>query len=85
MMGLMARGWDSKAVESQIQAAAVKEESSEAQRFTPDQAETLRKKDCLRLSRLRVLHDIEATRNTRYRKLLTQALEHLDHELLELA
>jgi hypothetical protein len=81
----MARGWDSKAVESQIQAVEASEETSDAQRFTPDQNDLLRKKDCLLLSRSRVMHDIEATQNIRYRKLLTDALAHLDRELLEFA
>jgi molecular chaperone GrpE (heat shock protein) len=48
------------------------------------QLETLRKTEDLQLTRRRVLHDIEAARNPRYKQMLTEALAHLDQELSRL-
>lgn len=50
-------------------------------RPSPLQLELLRKKEDLLLSRKRVLHDIEAAHNPRYKQILTAALAHLDREL----
>jgi hypothetical protein len=51
---------------------------------SPMQLELLRKREDLLLSRTRVLHDIEAARNPRYKQILTAALAHLDQELARL-
>ncbi len=48
------------------------------------QLETLRKTEDLQLTRRRVLHDLEAARNPRYKQMLTEALAHLDQELSRL-
>jgi hypothetical protein len=44
----------------------------------------LRKKEDLQLSRTRVLNDLEAAQNPRYKLMLNQALAHLDQELSRL-
>lgn len=51
---------------------------------SPLQLEELRKTEDLQLSRKRVLHDLEAAQNPRYKQMLTQALAHLDLELSRL-
>ena len=79
----MARGWESKSVESQIEEAG----SNRRQRINEIPAEQIakaRERESLELSRKRVLHDLEQARNPRYRATLTQALEHLDRKLAEL-
>ncbi len=43
--------------------------------------EQMREKESLLLSRTRVLHDLEASQNPRYRVLLTKALNDLDSKL----
>ena len=53
-------------------------------RLTPAELELERRKDSLQLSRTRVLHDIEDTRNPRHRKLLEETLAYLDAKLGEL-
>ena len=42
------------------------------------------KRESLLMSRKRVLHDLEAAHNPRYREILRAALKHLDDKLKEL-
>jgi hypothetical protein len=82
----MARGWESKAVEGQIESRRAERGSKKARPSSPSspfpvQVDVVRKREDLMLSRTRVLRDLEATQNPRYKKLLTAALTHLDHEL----
>jgi hypothetical protein len=80
----MARGWESKSVEAQIDMA--QSHSAAASRTAPDplQLQITRKRESLLLSRIRVVRDLEAARNPRYKELLTKALADLDSELSEL-
>ena len=79
----MARGWESKAVEAQVEMAETRMESTKARR-TPDELEKLRLRESLLMSRHRVLRDIEQSTNPRYRKMLSDALAHLDAKLAQL-
>ena len=79
----MARGWESKSVESQMEAAAV-QRAPERQPLTEDQLRVERERESLLLSRRRVLHDIETATHLRYRQQLEAALQHLDRRLQEL-
>ena len=76
----MARGWESKAVEDQIQAAQSRPQSRTAQ-LTAEETSRLRERESLLLHRTRVLHDIAAARNPRYQEVLKAALAHLDERL----
>ena len=78
----MARGWESKSVESQIEAADAKSERSE--RLTPEQRQLRQKRESVELSRRRVLQEIETTRSPVRRAALEQALAFLDQQLAEL-
>jgi hypothetical protein len=80
----MARGWESKAVEAQLEEAEAKPGPQAAEQVSPAQIERLRKKEGLTLSRLRVLHDLAGATNPRYRRMLEEALAHLDRQLAEL-
>ncbi|HEV2350521.1 MAG TPA: hypothetical protein VG028_11825 [Terriglobia bacterium] len=51
---------------------------------TSAQADLKRKKDGLRLARARVLRDLEATQNPRYRDILSAALADLEGKLTSL-
>jgi hypothetical protein len=77
----MARGWESKSVEAQIETRERAGKDSAAERLDPQQLDLLRKREGLRLSRARVLSDLETARNPRYRKILQEALNYLDSEL----
>ena len=76
----MARGWESKSVEAQIDAANARH-GKQRVRLTPEQIETERKKDSLLLQRTRVLHQIESCHDDRYRKTLEGGLTYLESEL----
>ena len=78
----MARGFESKSVESQRQDA----EAERVMRGRPklesaDDVERRRKRESLELSRRRIVHELDATNNDRRREQLRAALAHLDHEL----
>ena len=78
----MARGWESKAVESQIEDVQARQEAGPA--LTPEERERASKRSGLELSRRRVLHDLEATRSEVRRASLEQALAFLDEEIRKL-
>lgn len=78
----MARGWESKSVESQKEDAG-----SRADRgvdLTPEERVVLQKRQGLELSRRRVLQEIETTRSAVRRGSLEQALAFLDEEIRKL-
>lgn len=78
----MARGWESKSVESQIEDAASPSDRGES--LTPQQRALQQKRQGLELSRRRVLQEIEATRSAVRRTSLEQALAFLDEEIRKL-
>ena len=80
----MARGWESKAVEAQIEAAEDSAEARSKGRLTPAQVELLRHRESLLLSRTRVLQELQSTGKERYRRMLREMLEHLERELAKL-
>jgi len=78
----MARGWESKAVEEQIDSArADKEDVRQKAAVTKQGRERLAQRQSLLLSRSRVVSLLEAARNERYRAQLKRTLDHLDAEL----
>lgn len=79
----MARGWESKSVESQIEAANARRGRFKT-RPTPDQIEIERKRDSLLLQRTRILHQLETCHDERYRKTLSSGLAYLESQLAEL-
>jgi hypothetical protein len=78
----MARGWESKSVESQIEDA---DRADLGESLTPEERERRRKRDSLELSRRRVLQEMETTRSDLRRISLQQALEFLDEEIRKLS
>ena len=80
----MARGWESKAVESQIEANESKEANRKRAVLTPEQINKQRERESLELSRTRVLQDLASANNPKYRQLLERSLEFLDEKLRRL-
>ena len=80
----MARGWESKDVESQVDAAEERARLAKLPKLTPEEAARNRERESLELSRKRVLHDIETSKNPGYRATLEAALKHLDEKLAAL-
>jgi hypothetical protein len=77
----MARGWESKAVESQIEAAEERAARSKAIQVSAEQLSLQRERESLELSRTRVLQDLASATNPRYRDQLQRSLQYLDEKL----
>jgi hypothetical protein len=77
----MARGWESKAVESQIEAAGNRNASRTRVSPTAEQVNKERERDGLELSRTRVIQDLASATNPKYRELLERSLRYLDEKL----
>ena len=80
----MARGWESKSVESQIESFEAERRSGAKEQFTSEQIERQRQKESLLLSRTRVLNDLKESRNPRHRNILKNSLAYLDAKLVQL-
>ncbi len=80
----MARGWESKSIEDQMESFASRGgSSSKEQQLSPGELERQRQKESLLLSRTRVLHDLEESHNQRHRDILKRSLAYLDGKLAE--
>ena len=79
----MARGWESKSVEAQ-QAEASEKSAKPRPPMSADEAARSREKESLRLSRQRVLQQLEVSQNPRHRKMLEDSLADLDQKLKKL-
>jgi CHASE3 domain sensor protein len=74
----MARGFESKSVESQQNTDSRQDRGGA---LTPEQRELKKKREGLELSRRRILQEMETTRSAVRRAYLEQALAFLDGEL----
>jgi len=79
----MARGWESKSVQAQIESAKARH-GTPREKLSPEQLEIEKKRDSLLLHRTRVLNDLESCANVRYRKTLQDGLAYLESQLTEL-
>lgn len=80
----MAKGWESKSVESQVQDSQSQRQLKKAQ-LTVAQIEANRRKQVLLLSRARVADDLQSSSDSRYRDQLTRALADLDAQISRLS
>jgi hypothetical protein len=81
----MARGWESKSIEEQIEASREeKQDSSDAAHHGSRGAGDSAQKTSLLLARTRVLKEIETTQNERYRQHLQITLTGIEKQLLAL-
>lgn len=81
---VMARGWESKDVESQVQDRKTVAENPRGQKSAED-IKKEQEKSGLVLSRTRVKNDLENATNPNHRKSLEAALEYLDKKIGELS
>ena len=82
----MARGWDSKSIEAQIDSAeAHQHRAGSTAQPDPEKLELIRRKETIMLSRTRVVRELETAQNPRYRDLLRKALADLDAQLIAFA
>ena len=78
----MARGWESRAVEQQQAEAA--SANSGGPRLTAEQRNKKREQEALRLSRQRIIQQLEKAHHTAHRQMLERALLDLDEKLARL-
>ncbi len=74
----MARGWESKSVEMQMEE---RESIAVPPGNTRDDAALQRKLGLLELSRKRLLHEIETATGDRMREMKRRALQHIESEI----
>ena len=79
----MARGWESKDVESQIEDRG-RERSERREAPSRDEVERDQKRESLEMSRRRVMNELANARSEVHRTALENALAHLDAELARL-
>ena len=75
----MARGWESKSVESQIEEGLSRRSKRDDQ--SPEQIERRRKRESLEMSRRGVERDLKSAKSDAHRAALENALRFLDDEL----
>jgi hypothetical protein len=76
----MARGWESKSVEAQIESAESRPRVS-GRALTAEETAAKREREMLELSRRRVLRELESSVNPRYVELMKRELEALEIKL----
>jgi hypothetical protein len=79
----MARGWESKAVEEQIE-SKTRFVAVPTKTRTSDQVQQLIAKRNLEAARTKVRHEIANTQNDRYKEMLNRSLHDLDIKLAAL-
>jgi hypothetical protein len=77
----MARGWESKAVESQMEAARSDSAASSKERLALEKADARRKKESLLLARTHLLQQLQSSQNPRQREIIEKALADLEKQL----
>jgi DNA-directed RNA polymerase sigma subunit (sigma70/sigma32) len=80
----MARGWESKSVEAQMESAKEQTSGGGKPSLSKEEKEIARLREGLVLSRKHVLQQIEASSNERYRQSLQRALNEIDEKLAKL-
>jgi hypothetical protein len=81
----MARGWESKSVEAQIDVAEAHRPTRMTIAPSAESLQVIRKKETILLSRTRVVRELDNAQNPRYKAVLTKALADLDAQLTSIA
>jgi hypothetical protein len=74
----MARGWESKSVESQMESSQSGPMAPSKRQLTPEMAEVARKKESLLLAKTHLLQQLQAAQNPRHREMMEKALSDLE-------
>jgi hypothetical protein len=77
----MARGWESKSVEAQIDEAENHRGAILENALPPEKLELIRKRETIVLSRTRVVRELNSAQNPRYKAVLSKALADLEAQL----
>jgi len=81
----MARGWESKDVEAQVEAAEAPAQKQGSGAKTPEQLMREQSRQDLELSRIRIANDLASATHPNHRKSLEAALAHLDKKIADLS
>lgn len=82
--GAMARGWESKSVEAQIEESGSETPGNPEHKVSLEELQTVFRKRELTLSRRHILQQLEVSSNERYAELLRRTLAGLDAEIATL-
>lgn len=81
----MARGWESKAVEAQVEEKGLRETGEpDLRHLTPEERERRARLDSLKLSRARTLEQLERAASPAHRQMLKRTLLALEKDIGEL-
>lgn len=78
MKSAMARGWESKSVESQIESSHSGRLAGRKPENEPEWLEARHRRESLLLARKRLLDQIQSSTDPRYREMMERALADLD-------
>lgn len=81
----MARGWESKDVESQVEEKKSMSASSGKGPKSPEEIQREQERRDLQLSRTRIVNDLQTATHPNHRKSLEAALAHLDQQIAKLS
>jgi len=81
----MARGWESKAVADQIEEGESRPAPTAKGQVTPEQRQLKERLESLRLSRSRLLQQLERARQPAYRDQLLNGLKAVEKEIEEVS
>ena len=81
----MARGWESKSVEAQIDMAQAHRSTKPSNALSVESLDLIRRKETILLSRTRVVRELDNAQNPRYKAVLAKALADLDAQLTNIA
>lgn len=79
----MARGWESKAVADQIEEGEARQQDARNPEPTPEQRKLKEQLESLKLSRSRLLQQLEHARHSAHRDILRNGLKAVEKEIEE--
>jgi hypothetical protein len=80
----VARGWESKSVEDQIDDAEAKKEARASRALSDGEIELLKRKEALLLEKARLVRELERAYKRRHLEILERGLAHIETELAKL-
>jgi len=80
----MARGWESKDVEAQVEATEEPKQKSGSGAKSPEELMREEARKDLQLSRIRIANDLASATHPNHKKSLEAALAHLDKKIADL-
>ena len=81
----MARGWESKAVADQIEEVESRQQDARKPAATPEQRMLIEQLNSLKLSRSRLLQQLEHARHPAHRNVLLNGLKAVEKQIEELS